>query len=422
VKAIEVENVSKMYHLGVIGYGSLKDDIRSGWRRFIGKSDVVSAGTTGKVTKGNQEFWALKDVSFSVEQGDRVGIIGRNGAGKSTLFKLVSRITGPTTGSIKYRGKVASLLEVGTGFHPELTGRENIFLNGAIMGMRRREIQRKFDEIVDFAGVGEFVDTPVKRYSSGMYVRLAFSVSAHLEADIMVVDEVLAVGDIDFQKKCIGKMENVSQNEGRTILFVSHNLSAISALCNKGVFLEKGRLVLSADVEPVLSSYLARGATSNGHVQDWQGALGDEDIQLRHTWVKPLGGGEFRTDEAIQVGIEIHIWKAIRGLIAGFSLVSGHGDLLAYTLYDDRESSEPPEVEPGTYAKTFVIPANTLAHGDYRIQFDIGVHLMKSFNMENANLRFSLQNVAGFGRRFPISESVRGRGGIFRPGWSTPTS
>src|SRR6476620_7821000 len=229
-KAISVEGVSKQYRLGQIGTGSLKDDMNRWWHQVRGKEDPYLKIGEGndRTQKGDSDYvWSLRDVSFDIEQGDSVGIIGRNGAGKSTLLKILSRVTAPTTGSVKVKGRIASLLEVGTGFHPDLSGRDNIYLNGAILGMRKHEIKRKFDEIVDFAGVERYIDTPVKRYSSGMYVRLAFAVAAHLESEILSVDEVLAVGDAEFQKKCLGKMSDVSKGEGRTVLFVSHNMSAI---------------------------------------------------------------------------------------------------------------------------------------------------------------------------------------------------
>ncbi|HLF45336.1 MAG TPA: ABC transporter ATP-binding protein, partial [Chitinophagaceae bacterium] len=231
---IKVENLGKKYiigHQGETGYKTFREQLLDGMNNVFGKTKQLFRGQ--QVVEGNEleEFWALKELNFEIQQGDRVGIIGRNGAGKSTLLKVLSRITEPTTGKISIKGRVASLLEVGTGFHPELTGRENIFLNGAIMGMSRAEIKRKFDEIVDFSGVEKFLDTPVKRFSSGMYVRLAFSVAAHLEPEILVVDEVLAVGDAEFQKKCLGKMQDVSASEGRTVLFVSHNMAALQNLC-----------------------------------------------------------------------------------------------------------------------------------------------------------------------------------------------
>ncbi|MCM0594200.1 MAG: ABC transporter ATP-binding protein [Gloeotrichia echinulata DEX184] len=251
---IRVENLGKKYIIGhqqQERYTALRDVIAN---------KVKSLGTfiqnpKSQIQNSSEEFWALKDVSFEIKQGDRVGIIGRNGAGKSTLLKILSRITEPTKGSIKIKGRVASLLEVGTGFHPELTGRENIYLNGAILGMSKEEIKRKFDEIVAFAEIEKFLDTPVKRYSSGMYVRLAFAVAAHLEPEILIVDEVLAVGDAQFQKKCLGKMEDVGK-EGRTVLFVSHNMSTIQKLCSTGIFLQSGKILVQGITEKVVDSYL----------------------------------------------------------------------------------------------------------------------------------------------------------------------
>ena len=244
---IKAENLGKKYiigHQGKGGYKTFREQVMQHAHNFFSRTRQLVTGKTLIEGDEVEEFWALRDLNFEVQQGDRVGIIGRNGAGKSTLLKVLSRITEPTTGKISIKGRVASLLEVGTGFHPELTGRENIFLNGAIMGMSRAEIKRKFDEIVDFSGVEKFLDTPVKRYSSGMYVRLAFSVAAHLEPEILVIDEVLAVGDAEFQKKCLGKMQDVSESEGRTVLFVSHNMAALQGLCNKSMVLSQGKISL----------------------------------------------------------------------------------------------------------------------------------------------------------------------------------
>jgi lipopolysaccharide transport system ATP-binding protein len=243
--AIKVENLSKIYRLGEIGTGTISRDIERWLAKFRGKEDpfLKIGQTNDRSKKGDSDIvYSLQDINFEIEQGDAVGIIGRNGAGKSTLLKILSRVTSPSTGKINIKGRVASLLEVGTGFHPELTGRENIFLNGAILGMRKKEIQRKLDEIIDFSGVERYIDTPVKRYSSGMYVRLAFAVAAHLESEILIVDEVLAVGDAEFQKKCLGKMNDVSKGEGRTVLFVSHNMAAIQNLCRSGVLLVNGQI------------------------------------------------------------------------------------------------------------------------------------------------------------------------------------
>lgn len=255
---IKVENLSKQYRLGSVSTGTLSHDVNRWWHRVRGKEDpyLQIGESNDRTVKGSSDYvWALQDINFEVKQGEVLGIIGRNGAGKSTLLKILSRTTAPTTGSIKIKGRVASLLEVGTGFHPELTGRENIFLNGAILGMTRKEIERKFDEIVDFAGVDRYIDTPVKRYSSGMYVRLAFGVAAHLEPEILIVDEVLAVGDAEFQKKAIGKMKDVSGKEGRTVLFVSHNMQAIASLTDRCLLMYNGKIESDNNTSEVIQLY-----------------------------------------------------------------------------------------------------------------------------------------------------------------------
>lgn len=256
---IEFNNVGKQYILGTIGTGTLSQDLNRWWARVRGKEDpfLKIGETNDRTQKGESRFvWALRDINFKVEQGDVVGIVGKNGAGKSTLLKILSRVTSPTTGDIKIKGRIASLLEVGTGFHPEMTGRENIFMNGSIMGMTKSEIKSKFDEIVDFAGVAKYVDTPVKRYSSGMMVRLGFAIAAHLEPEILVVDEVLAVGDAEFQKKAIGKMQDVSKGEGRTVLFVSHNMAAVRSLCTRGIMLKNGMVDYHGSIPDTLNHYL----------------------------------------------------------------------------------------------------------------------------------------------------------------------
>jgi len=267
---IEFNNVGKQYILGTIGTGTLSQDLNRWWARVRGKEDpfLKIGDTNDRTQKGDSRFvWALRDINFKVEQGDVVGIIGKNGAGKSTLLKILSRVTSPTTGDIKIKGRIASLLEVGTGFHPEMTGRENIFMNGSIMGMTKTEIKSKFDEIVDFAGVAKYVDTPVKRYSSGMMVRLGFAIAAHLEPEILVVDEVLAVGDAEFQKKAIGKMKDVSSQGGRTVLFVSHNMDSMLNLCNKGVVLENGKVVFESDIRSAVAEYLSSGKSEIHFIQ-----------------------------------------------------------------------------------------------------------------------------------------------------------
>lgn len=264
--ALKAENISKQYRLGQVGTGTLTHDLNRFWHKVRGKEDpyLRIGESNDRSAKGSSEYvWSLRDINFEIEQGDAVGIIGRNGAGKSTLLKLLSKVTKPTTGKIYTNGRIASLLEVGTGFHPEMTGRENVYLNGAILGMTKKEISRKFDEIVDFSGVERYIDTPVKRYSSGMYVRLAFAVAAHLESEILIVDEVLAVGDAEFQKKCLGKMGDVTKGEGRTILFVSHNLPSILQLCQKGIMLENGLLKGNSDIKSIISLYTHNSDSEN---------------------------------------------------------------------------------------------------------------------------------------------------------------
>src|SRR6195952_3072540 len=285
-KAIKVEGLSKAYQLGDFGTGTISRDLERFWARMRGKEDpFLKIGEINDRTKKGESdiVWSLNDLDFEIEQGDAVGVIGRNGAGKSTLLKILSRVTSPTTGSVKVKGRIASLLEVGTGVHPELTGKENVFLNGAILGMRKAEIKRKFDEIIDFAGVERYIDTPVKRYSSGMYVRLAFAVAAHLESEILIVDEVLAVGDAEFQRKCLGKMGDVSKGEGRTVLFVSHNMSAVSTLCNTGIYLKNGRQVTEGAISKVISAYL--GDIETIERREWTGNEGNNDFKIYQTRV-----------------------------------------------------------------------------------------------------------------------------------------
>ncbi|MBK8805325.1 MAG: ABC transporter ATP-binding protein [Bacteroidales bacterium] len=268
---LEVHNISKQYRLGTVGTGTLSHDLNRWWHKVRGKEDpYLKVGATNDRTKkdDNEYVWALKDISFNVQQGEVLGIIGKNGAGKSTLLKILSKVTGPTTGSIKAYGRIASLLEVGTGFHPELTGRENIFLNGAILGMTKAEIRSKFEEIVDFSGVEKYIDTPVKRYSSGMYVRLAFAVAAHLEPEILIVDEVLAVGDAEFQKKALGKMKDVSQGQGRTVLFVSHNMGAVRNLCTRCIMLGNGSMSMNGTTEEVINNYMNSSSKISSYIID----------------------------------------------------------------------------------------------------------------------------------------------------------
>ncbi|MBN1251704.1 MAG: ABC transporter ATP-binding protein [Bacteroidales bacterium] len=271
---IKLENIGKQYRLGTVGSQTLRGDLQRWWYNLRGKDDpFLKIGQSNQLNQksiiknhNSNYVWALNDINLEVKQGQILGIIGKNGAGKSTLLKLLSRVTTPTTGNIKVKGRIASLLEVGTGFHPELTGRENIFLNGAILGMTKAEIRSKFDEIVDFSGVEKYIDTPVKRYSSGMYVRLAFAVAAHLEPDILVVDEVLAVGDAEFQKKAIGKMQDVSSGQGRTVLFVSHNMASVKMLCSKGILLQEGNIIFDGNIIDTINSYVSKKENISGSI------------------------------------------------------------------------------------------------------------------------------------------------------------
>lgn len=270
--AIEFDNISKLYRLGLVSTGTLAKDLRRWWTINVRRQEdpYLKVGETNdRSSKGGSDYvWALKDISFRVEQGDVVGIIGKNGAGKSTLLKILSRVTAPTTGVIKAKGRIGSLLEVGTGFHSEMTGRENIYLNGAILGMTKLEIARKLDEIIDFSGCERYIDTPVKRYSSGMMVRLGFAVAAHLDPEILVVDEVLAVGDAEFQKKAIGKMQDVSKDEGRTVLFVSHNMAAVQNLCHRGLIIEKGAVIFDGEVNSAIEKYLQKNISTGKSIKD----------------------------------------------------------------------------------------------------------------------------------------------------------
>lgn len=297
--AISAENISKLYKLGKIGTGTLSHDLNRLWYKLRGKEDpYLKIGHVNNRSALEEEnyVWSLKDINFDIEKGDIVGILGRNGAGKSTLFKLLSKVTKPTTGRFKINGRVASLLEVGTGFNPELTGRENIYLNGAILGMRRQEITRKLDEIIDFSGVGAYVDTPVKRYSSGMYVRLAFSVAAHLDSEILIVDEVLAVGDAEFQKKCLGRIGDISKGDGRTVLLVSHNIFNIKALCNKGIFLANGQSEFGiTPIDNTINEYLKTGNLQSG--LSWNGIINinNHSLQLENVSI------EFAADKEVKL-------------------------------------------------------------------------------------------------------------------------
>lgn len=308
MKAIEFDHVGKQYRLGLVSTGTIANDLNRWWTmNILRKEDpyLKIGETNDRSHKGNSDYvWALKDINFSIEEGDVVGIIGKNGAGKSTMLKLLSRVTAPTVGHIRAAGRIASLLEVGTGFHPEMTGRENIYLNGAIMGMTKAEISRKLDEIVDFSGCERYIDTPVKRYSSGMTVRLGFAIAAHLEPEILVVDEVLAVGDAEFQKKAIGKMQDVSKTGGRTVLFVSHNMDSMLKLCKRGFLLENGQLVYEGTIESTVARYLEKSNSSFHFSQkESKSPVFINDVYFRgnDTNIK----GSFSFEESVKIGIKI---------------------------------------------------------------------------------------------------------------------
>lgn len=411
---IQVESLSKSYRLGTIGGGTLRDDVSRWLAKLRGKEDPnLQIGQEHHARLMGQEFWALQDVNFEVKQGEILGIIGRNGAGKSTLLKILSRVTAPTSGEVKVRGRIASLLEVGTGFHPELTGRENVFLNGAILGMTKGEIKKKFDEIVDFSGVEDFIDTPVKRYSSGMYVRLAFAVAAHLEPEILIVDEVLAVGDVEFQKKCIGKMQDVSKG-GRTILFVSHNMTAVSSLCEKAVLMKDGQIIQQGEAAKVIDGYF--GGAKMAENLNWAGQVGDDQVCVYRAGVVGLSGqaGTLKTDVPIVLEVEVKVFKPTHGLIVGWEVWSQKDQLLAYSSSDDNQPPPAVTTQPGNYKWQMEIPANFLAAGSYNAYLDVGIHNIRRIVPEkNIGLRLHVENSSGIGRRHLTDIWSN----IIRPAW-----
>jgi lipopolysaccharide transport system ATP-binding protein len=363
---IEADNLSKLYYLGTIGTGSLRQDIKRWWvKSVLKREDPFFRAADDKET--SQEYlWALKDVSFSVDEGEAFGVIGRNGAGKSTLLKILSRVIRPTQGVVRGRGRINSLLEVGTGFHDELTGRENIYLNGYFLGMSRAEIHNKFDEIVEFSGVSQFIDTPVKRYSSGMYVRLAFAVAAHLEPDILIVDEVLAVGDADFQKKCLGKMNDASKREGRTILFVSHNMQAVNNLCRRAMYLQKGRMITIGQADKVVNRYLG-GIQQNRMTQEWDDertAPGNDIVRVRMVELVPHLNDH---EQPIDIRTPLTLNFEFRNYLEGINLVTG---IHLFTMSGEcifDVSSKPVEYTAGIIKGTCTIPGNFLNDGSYYI-------------------------------------------------------
>jgi len=381
---IKVENISKQYRLGNVGLGSISHDLNRWYQTTLrGKEDpyLKIGDVNDRSVKGESEYvWALRDINFEVKHGEVLGIIGRNGAGKSTLLKILSRTTSPTTGEIKIKGRVASLLEVGTGFHPELTGRENIFLNGAILGMSKKEIKSKFDEIVDFAGVERYIDTPVKRYSSGMYVRLAFGVAAHLEPEILIVDEVLAVGDAEFQKKALGKMKDVSSREGRTVLFVSHNMQAIENLCDQAILLQNGYIIKKGHCQDVVQKYFSNLNLKNSILfNDIDGRISHR-LQIHSIYIFP---DTTRIEHNANIEIEL-LLKATekQSFYINFILRTMHGDVVF------EHPTGYLNIDASTIKVKFSIPGCLLNEGVYNVQFN--------FNESPTTLIASLQDVMQF--------------------------
>lgn len=394
--AIKVENLSKQYRLGQVGTGTLSHDLNRWWHRVRGKEDpyLKIGEANDRSSKGQSEYvWALQDIDFEVQQGEVLGIIGKNGAGKSTLLKILSKVTGPTTGAIKAKGRIASLLEVGTGFHPELTGRENIYLNGTILGMTKAEVKAKLDEIVAFAGVARYLDTPVKRYSSGMMVRLGFAVAAHLEPEILIVDEVLAVGDAEFQRKAVGKMQDVSREGGRTVLFVSHNMASVKALCTKCMVLENGQLSFEGDARKAVTYYQNSSLRSDSQKLSWtmKEAPGNDKIKVLEIGVKPRNGDHISIDSGILLTTKFYNFLESINLDITTELVTGEEVIVfhkGFLLSKEKDSKR------GIYTITTEIPSMLLNTNLYKINLIFGENqryaLFKikdifAFEVENSN-------------------------------------
>lgn len=413
--AIHVENLGKLYHIGQReSYRALRDTLADAvqvpFRKVGGLFNGKGAAEEKEKREHDTLFWALKNVSFEIKQGEAVGIIGRNGAGKSTLLKILSRITEPTEGYADINGRVRALLEVGTGFHPELTGRENIYLNGSILGMKRVEIKSKFDEIVAFAEVEKFIDTPVKRYSSGMYVRLAFAVAAHLEPEILIVDEVLAVGDAAFQKKCLGKMGDVTK-EGRTVIFVSHNMQAIATLCNKGIFLQSGRIIHEGNAIDCVKVYnkstrAVGGSRAYTFADSIDKRLTLSSVQLRQSETDDSG---FVSHLPIEVELMIKVAESPRfqGLVVGISVINEEQINVFSSYFDDLETSMPDEAQPGQWRFVCTIPAHFMQSGSYTLRPDVGIANIVRVAGEAHQVEFSLDNICGIGSRYPLGKEWR---------------
>lgn len=407
---IHVENLGKRYQIGdaVVKYRTARESISAAFRDLKRKSGVAD--------DKSRHIWALKDINFDVNEGQVLGIIGKNGAGKSTLLKILSRVTYPTEGLVDIRGRVGSLLEVGTGFHPELTGRENIMMNGAILGMRRSEILKKFDEIVSFAEVEQFIDTPVKRYSSGMYLRLAFAVAAHLEPEILVVDEVLAVGDAEFQRKCLGKMSDVAQ-QGRTVLFVSHNMSAVLRLTQESLVIEKGRLAMRAPTPQAVDYYLASGFSLGGQ-RDWSAEELNPDekdfipVQLRLLNTQGQISDTMRSTEPMDVEFKYRLNNPITGLRIGLYLITTRGEYV-FTSFDTDNADLYQQMtnrEAGLYISRCRIPADTLNEGRYVIGVNASAFRIKRYFHDEQALTFNVDAAGAPGTQWPEP-----RLGAYRP-------
>lgn len=376
---IKVENVSKQYRLGQVGTGTIASDLTRWWAKVRGKEDpfLTIGETNDRTKKGNSDYvWALKDIAFDVKRGEVLGIIGKNGAGKSTLLKILSQVTTPTKGQVKVKGRIASLLEVGTGFNPDLTGRDNVFLNGAILGMSKQEIKDKFDEIIDFSGVERYIDTPVKRYSSGMYVRLAFAVAAHLEPEILIVDEVLAVGDAEFQKKCLGKMKDVS-GQGRTVLFVSHNMAAVKTLCTTGVILENGVLTYQGTSDEACSKYLSSSLQkSSEELASRKDRSGNGDVRVSEIYFQDKSGNKMNQlisgDYAkLVVRFDNHKKETFNKVFLGV-IIRNESDIVQTFIASDELGAEL-EINPAKNAFEIELNPFLLRGGRYSLSFTISI-------------------------------------------------